>query len=112
MPDEREKLYRPLPDYLKVKDSKIEGSGIFTKVRLKKGLKIGMTHLLVEDQIFRSPLGGFLNHSFKSNCVKKKTGNKYYLYTKQNIPEIIAILRSRNTKNDESWIYKHVAMLI
>ena len=85
MPDEREKLYRPLPDYLKVKDSKIEGSGIFTKIRLKKGLKIGMTHLLVEDQIFRSPLGGFLNNSFKSNCVKKKKGNKYYLYTKRPI---------------------------
>ena len=58
MTDEREKLYRPLPDYLKIKDSKIEGSGIFTKVRIKKDTKIGMTRLLVEDQIFRSALGG------------------------------------------------------
>ena len=29
---------------------------------------LGMSHLIVDDVIYRTPLGGFINHSEEPNC--------------------------------------------
>ena len=59
-------MYRPLPKELTIKDSLIEGLGLFSKVKLKKNSFLGVTHIrdeLFESKYIRTPLGGFYNHS-------------------------------------------------
>ena len=59
-------MYRPLPDGLTIKNSPIEGLGLFTTVNIKKNTFIGVTHIRDEqfdNKYIRTPLGGFYNHS-------------------------------------------------
>ena len=64
-----------MPNNLKIKKSKIDGHGIFAKNNLKKGVDLGSTHIKVPMILgyIRTPLGGFLNHSNKPNCVLQIT---------------------------------------
>ena len=73
--------YQALPDGLFIQNSSVAGQGVFTKVKLMSGMELGMSHLLIDDEIYRSPLGGFINHSEKPNCEKYLVGNKYYIRT-------------------------------
>lgn len=64
-------MYRPLPDFLTVQPSHIEGKGMFTDVFLFKGTQLGLSHIYDEDfpdNLIRTPLGGFINHSDTPNC--------------------------------------------
>jgi len=59
-------MYRPLPDGLTIKNSPIEGLGLFTNIDIKKNIFIGITHIRDEqfdNKYIRTPLGGFYNHS-------------------------------------------------
>jgi len=63
-------MYKPLPDTLTIKQSGIDGLGLFAKEGLAQGTNLGMCHLKIGDAIFRTPLGGFINHANEPNCVK------------------------------------------
>ena len=66
-------MYRPLPDELTIKNSKIEGLGLFATVKIKKNSFIGLTHIrdeMFEGKYIGTPLGGFYNHSKESNIMK------------------------------------------
>ena len=66
-------MYRPLPKELTIKNSKIEGLGLFATVKIKKNSYIGLTHIrdeMFEGKYIRTPLGGFYNHSKESNIMK------------------------------------------
>ena len=63
-------MYKPLPDSLTIKQSEINGIGLFTKEGLAQGTNLGMCHLKIGDTIFRTPLGGFINHADEANAVK------------------------------------------
>ncbi len=66
-------MYRPLPDELTIKNSKIEGLGLFATAKIKKNSYIGLTHIrdeMFEGKYIRTPLGGFYNHSKDSNIMK------------------------------------------
>jgi len=63
-------MYRPLPNYLTIKTSKVDGLGLFALENITSGTNMGMSHLKIIDQIIRTPLGGFINHSDTPNCVK------------------------------------------
>ena len=62
--------YKPLPDYLTIKSSSIEGLGIFATKKIKSNTDLGMTHIKVPIIMgnIRTPLGGFVNHSKDFNC--------------------------------------------
>lgn len=77
--------YKPLPFYLTIKKSNIHGLGLFTLTKIDKNHTIGMTHLQVENDLIRTPLGGFINHSENANCVKKMFNNRYFLTTTRDI---------------------------
>tara|TARA_B110001454_G_C12383069_1_gene293501 strand:- start:79 stop:405 length:327 start_codon:yes stop_codon:yes gene_type:complete len=65
--------YKPLPDYLTIKDSPINGLGLFATEKIKASLLIGIIHHSrkeSEDGYIRTPLGGFGNHSDNPNCFK------------------------------------------
>ena len=63
-------MYKPLPSYLTIKTSKVNGLGLFTLENIALGTNMGMSHLKIGDTIFRTPLGGFINHANDANCVK------------------------------------------
>ena len=62
--------YKPLPDYIEVGKSKIEGFGLFAAQDIEKDIDIGMSHIKVPiiQGYIRTPIGGFLNHSEDFNC--------------------------------------------
>ena len=63
--------YRPLPDYLAIAPSSIEGAGLIALKNIKKNHEFGITHVKderFEDGYIRTPLGGFFNHSDDPNC--------------------------------------------
>ena len=69
-------MYRPLPDQLTINNSKIEGLGLFSKVKIKKNSFIGVTHIRdeqFEGKYIRTPLGGVYNHSENANVMKLVT---------------------------------------
>ena len=63
-------MYKPLPDSLTIKTSKVNGLGLFAEEDIAQGTNLGMTHLKIGDTIFRTPLGGVINHSNAPNCDK------------------------------------------
>jgi len=68
--------YKPLPACVTVKESPIEGLGLFATKKISKGDKLGITHYFMgetteNDSIVRTPLGGFYNHSDDPNCEKR-----------------------------------------
>ena len=42
---------------------------------------LGMSHIIIDDVIYRTPLGGFINHSDDPNCMKWNEDNKYFVKT-------------------------------
>ena len=59
-------MYRPLPKQLTIKNSPIEGLGLFASEDIKSNSFIGVTHVRdeqFENKYIRTPLGGFYNHS-------------------------------------------------
>lgn len=63
--------WRPLPEFLTIKESKIEGLGVFATRDLPKGFDLGISHIFDErfpDGYIRLPLGGFINHHEIPNC--------------------------------------------
>ena len=63
-------MYKPLPESLTIKTSKVNGLGLFAKETIPQATNLGMTHIKMGDNIFRTPLGGFINHANDPNCVK------------------------------------------
>ena len=63
-------MYKPLPESLTIKASKVNGIGLFAKEGMAQGTNLGMSHIKIGDTIFRTPLGGFINHANEANCVK------------------------------------------
>ena len=81
-------MYEPLPKGLRIQPSDINGFGLFTLVFTPKDTNLGMSHIVLnhdpkenDDELIRTPLGGFINHSDNPNCVKVKKGNRYFLKT-------------------------------
>jgi hypothetical protein len=71
-PMESEKSYRPLPDELIIKESGIDGIGLFATENIPRGRTLGRSHYNFHGAfglgLIRSPLGGFINHSPEPNC--------------------------------------------
>lgn len=75
------KNYKPLPDFLTIKQSEIEGLGLFATKDISKDAVLGISHVEIKygnygismaQKIVRTPLGGFYNHSDTPNVYKEK----------------------------------------
>ena len=86
-------MYKPLPESLTIKQSGINGLGVFADQDIKQATNLGITHLKIDEKIIRTPLGGFINHSNTPNCEKielhangqEPFKKKWNLITRQNI---------------------------
>ena len=80
---EPKNMYRPLPDSLTIKTSKVNGLGLFATKGIAQGTNLGTSHIKINGDIVRTPLGGFVNHANESNCVKVEL--KEYKYKRWSI---------------------------
>ena len=85
-------MYKPLPESLTIKTSKVNGLGLFAKEEIKQGANLGTSHIKIDKDIFRTPLGGFINHANEANCIKielhdERFTKKWNLITLKNIEE-------------------------
>ena len=81
------KTYRPLPECLTIKESEIEGLGLFSTDEIKKDVCLGVTHVSdvrFDDSLIRTPLGGYINHSDSPNCILKKENKTTYGFPLRN----------------------------
>ncbi len=81
---EEDNTYRPLPEFLEIRNSVIEGYGLFTTIIVEEGTNLGITHMQNKDfpnDRLRTPLGGFINHSDTPNCELVAIGKYFYLMT-------------------------------
>ena len=74
-------MYQALHDGLFVGNSPIAGQGLFTRKELPINTELGLSHVLIDEEIIRTPMGGFINHSENPNCEKYLINNKYYIRT-------------------------------
>ena len=88
-------MYKPLPESLTIKTSKVNGLGLFAKEDIPIGTELGKIYFHVSEEditsyyhgdIIRTPLGAFGNHSDDPNCEKYSgdIGEKY-IRTKRDI---------------------------
>ena len=63
-------MYKPLPESVTIKESGINGLGLFANQKINKATNLGTTNIKIDDTIIRTPLGGFINHSNTPNCEK------------------------------------------
>jgi len=71
-------MYKPLPESLTIKQSKVNGLGLFAKEGIAQGANIGTSHIKINGDIIRTPLGGFINHSNDANTVKVELHDDRY----------------------------------
>jgi len=74
--------YRPLPEGLTIQKSEIDNLGLFATVNIEKGVNAGITHIIdpITMKLYRTPLGGFINHSEKPNAKIVEVQRVRYLY--------------------------------
>tara|TARA_B100001250_G_scaffold371156_1_gene355795 strand:- start:528 stop:896 length:369 start_codon:yes stop_codon:yes gene_type:complete len=63
--------WKPLPKYLTISKSQIDGLGLFTLKNLDKGVDLGVSHIYnskFQDGYIRLSLGAFINHHEMPNC--------------------------------------------
>ena len=102
------KMYRPLPKNLTIKDSKIDGLGLFSKTKIKKNSFIGISHVKdddFQDMYIRTPLGGFYNHSKNPNVTKLSSNTLPKYDFGQNIEEKIKETLEDKNNNNLKYFY-------
>ena len=81
--------YRPLPKQVTIKESVIDGLGLYSTESLYPGQYLGITHVAndrFENGYIRTPLGGFINHSDTPNCeVRTDVDSNLMLFTLRQI---------------------------
>ena len=71
-------MYKPLPESLTIKQSGINGLGLFAEQKIMHGTNFGVSHYKLNGDIIRTPLGGFVNHSNEANTVKVELHDDRY----------------------------------
>ena len=99
--------WRPLPDFLTIKNSKIEGLGLFALKDIPEGTDLGITHIFdsrFQDKYIRLPLRAFINHHEIPNC------NAVFAKNDSEIGEInhIRIITLKDIKEGEEITVKYI----
>ena len=78
-------MYRPLPKSLTIKNSSIDGLGLYAAADIPKKTSLGLSHIKLNGEYIRTPLGGFYNHSDDPNCETYTKGEFMFLKTIKDI---------------------------
>ena len=95
-------MYKPLPESLTISPSGIDGLGLFAKEGIGQGTNLGLSHLKIDETLFRTPLGGFINHSDNHNCVKVelRMTNEKFDYKKWNLVRYKMLKKEKNLRHN------------
>ena len=80
--------YTPLPYFLTIKESNIDGLGLFAKENIDRGVDLGVSHVHHHKFLngyIRTALGGFVNHSEEPNCKLIDNETEMNLHTLKDI---------------------------
>ena len=90
--------YRPLLDSLFIGNSSIEGNGLFCRNDIPCNSNLGISHYLISDELIRTPLSGFLNHSSDPNCrVVRRDDKVFVLFSIKDITSGSALTNNYHT---------------
>ena len=101
-------MYRPLPDGLTIKNSPIEGLGLFSTINIKKNTFIGITHIRdeqFENKYIRTPIGGFYNHSNNPTVIRMVSDVLPKLEFGDQVDPDINSKKLKDGKNDRENMY-------
>jgi len=101
-------MYRPLPDGLTIKNSPIEGLGLFATKDIKKNTFIGITHVRdeqFENKYIRTPIGGFYNHSNEPTVMRMVSDVLPKLKFGDYVDTNIKTKKLKDGKNDRENMY-------
>ena len=90
-------MYKPLPDFIEIRNSSIHGVGLFAKTSIEKGKHLGVSHIYApgfETSYIRTPVGGFINHSKEPNCHKIES-------PEESVITNYSLVTSRDIEKDE-----------
>ena len=68
-------MYRPLPDGLTIRESNVQGLGLFATKDFGPNMVLGIVHIMNKNfphGAIRTALGAFYNHSDDPNCMNLK----------------------------------------
>ena len=77
--------YQALPKSLHIRNSPVAGQGLFAKEDIPTDTHLGISHIVIDEIIYRTPLGGFINHSDEPNCTKDHVNGFYFIKTSKSI---------------------------
>ena len=92
-------MYRPLPEFVTIKESSIPGYGLFATERIPSGKWIGVIYVKaphwmpsdlphnIQGGYVRTPLGGFGNHSDDPSCIKFESYDMWWISAGRQIEE-------------------------
>ena len=72
-------MYRPLPDCVTIRKSDINGLGLHCVKHIVAGTELGMSHFYWGEQLQRTPLGAFYNHSDNPNIEKIQRDSRFFM---------------------------------
>tara|TARA_R100000306_G_scaffold30542_1_gene32960 strand:+ start:248 stop:589 length:342 start_codon:yes stop_codon:yes gene_type:complete len=101
-------MYRPLPPEVTIRQSCIDGLGLFAACDMEKGHRLGITHIAndnFENQYIRTPLGGFINHSNTANCTLIKTNPSLELSDNGGDAVLVLVTKQLIVANTELTTY-------
>ena len=104
-------MYKPLPNFLTIKKSPIEGLGLYATEDIKVNSFIGLTHIQDKDfdnGYIRTPLGGFYNHSNKPNVRRVVADKLPKLKSGDQIDEALDISKIPDGKANRENLYPKV----
>ena len=80
--------WRPLPKFLDIQPSEIEGKGLFATEDIPADITLGVSHVYdkrFKNNYIRTPLGGFINDSETPNLVAEIDKDFRYVKTLRDI---------------------------
>ena len=104
-------MYKPLPKQLTIKESPIEGLGLYAKADIKKDSFIGVTHVRdeqFENKYIRTPIGGFYNHSNEPNVLRMVSDTLPKLEFGDNVNSKKNIREEQDEKENLEDVFYHL----
>ena len=104
-------MYKPLPNFLTIKKSPIEGLGLYATGNIKANCFIGLTHIRdkdFENGYIRTPLGGFYNHSNEPNVRRVVSDELPKLEFGASIDDSLDIAKIPDGKANRENLYPNV----
>ena len=98
-------MYKPLPNGLTIKQSTVDGLGLFTTKEFKDTTVLGISHVRnehFEHGFIRTPLGAFYNHTGNEDTANCKTIEGFWYDA-----FVLYLITTKNLNADEEILVQY-----